>query len=133
MQRRELLEKMISTAIAMGLASPGLLASAQASEAAAEGPKETARWLERELRLLAAKDSSEQSTPMFLALENLATDASPGTAAISHSNPELVAQFEHYADLLLQYKSNPDESDAVALIELMAGQELVPDTAAVCR
>ncbi len=144
MQRRELLEKLLNTALAMGLLTPLSLAAADANTpAAAPEPEsgdaaESAQWLEQELRQLAALDSSEQSVPMFLALENLTADTAAATLAATNPddgpvNTRLMATFERYADLLLQLKSHPDESDAVALIVLMARQELLPVSAQICR
>lgn len=140
MQRRELLGSMLNTALAMGLLTPLSLAAANgnvatAGDAAGAGPDyapETAQWLEQQLRELAARDSSEQSVPMFLALEDLAPHGSAASLANGSLNPELTARFEHYADLLLQFKSNPDESDAVGLIVLMARRGLVPGWAEMC-
>lgn len=132
MQRRELLERMISTAMAMGLISSGSLAAANTAGSGSASPAGTARWLESGLRQLAAKDSSEQGVPMLLALENLANSPAPAMAE-SAMNRELVAKFERYADLLLQYKSAPDENDAVALVVLMAAEDLLPETMALCR
>lgn len=133
MQRRELLEKMISTAVAMGLVSSCSLAFAHPADPKTEDSAETVRWLEHHLRALAARDSSEQSTPMFLALENLSTGAPANVSPVPGENAELLARFERYVDLLLQFKTNPDESDAVALVVLMAQRELVPDVLEFCR
>jgi hypothetical protein len=133
MQRRELLQKLLDTALAMGLLAPLSLAAAHAQSTAAgtAALPETASWLEHQLRQLAALDSSEQSVPMFLALENLADGAAAPPAAAS-LNPELLAQFERYADLLLQFKPNADENDAVSLVVLIARQGLVPGSMEMC-
>jgi hypothetical protein len=135
MQRRELLEKLLDTALAMGLLAPLGLAVAHAQPAPEAPPaaeSETAAWLEHQLRQLAALDSSEQSVPMFLALEDLADGAAAAPPAATSLNPELLAQFERYADLLLQFKPNADENDAVSLVVLMARQGLVPGSAEMC-
>jgi len=135
MQRRELLEKLLDTALAMGLLAPLGLAVAHAqpvSEASPATDLETATWLDHQLRQLAALDSSEQSVPMFLALENLADGPAAAPAAGAALNPELLAQFERYADLLLQFKPNANENDAVSLLVLMARQGLVPGSMEMC-
>lgn len=133
MQRRELLEKMISTALVAGLLTPLSLAAEGSAGVGPESSSETPQSLERQLRQLARRDSSEQSTPMFLALENLASQTAVVTPPPGQLNAELAAKFEHYADLLLQYKSSADESDAVALIVLMARQQLVPGAMEECQ
>jgi len=140
MQRRELLERMISAALAAALLAPLSLAAADSTVSKSESSSLTAKALERQLRYLAMRDSSEQSTPMFLALENLAVDTDTGNRTpgeypeqFPHPlNKELTAKFEYYADLLLKYKSQPNESDAVELIVLMASQELVPGAMEDC-
>jgi hypothetical protein len=131
MQRRELLQKVITAAIAAGI--PGLWSSAWAHphpcEVEAAENLELFKW---KMQQRAARDSSEQSTPMFLALENL--DAPAGQAAYipDSFNQELFVSFERYVDLLLQYKPEPDESDVAVLIEMLAARELVPVNAELC-
>lgn len=71
MQRWELLEKMISTVLAAGLLTPLSLAAEGSAGVGFENSSETPQSLERQL---ARRVSSEQSTPMFLALENLAPE-----------------------------------------------------------
>lgn len=69
---------------------------------------------------------------MFLGLENLVETPGQQHFVAGQMNKELTAKFERLADLLLQYKPEPDESDVAALIVLMAEQELVPEAARFC-
>lgn len=126
MNRRDLLEELVKAAIAAGLLSPWSLISAQPQNACEEVPPDTPASLKRQLQRLAARDDSEQSTSMYLALENLSGSSGSVAYVPDKLNQALLQKFEHYVDLLLQFKSEPEEGDAVALIELMAAEELLP-------
>jgi hypothetical protein len=131
MQRRELLQKLISAAVAAGLLGAWSAVSAH-PHACERDDAEDLEAFQWKLQRRAMKDSSEQSTPMFLALENLALAPDQPEFVPGPFNQELAARFERYVNLLLEYKPQPDESDVAALVELLAEQELVPVNAGMC-
>lgn len=131
MQRRELLESMINTALALGLLGhgAGLQAHPHICETDAAESTEALQW---QLQRWARRDTSEQSAPMFLGLENLAASDPLQSYVPDQLNQQLAAKFERYADLLLQFKPEADENDVAALVVLLAEQELVPEAARLC-
>ncbi len=70
MQRRELLEMMINTALALGLLGRGVSVQAHPHACAAEDEGDAAS-LRQQLQYWASYDGSELGVPMVLGLENL--------------------------------------------------------------
>lgn len=131
MQRRELLEMLVSAALAAGVL--GRAAGVQAHpHACDERAKDDAATLRQRLEYWARYDGSELGVPMLLGLENLAAAAGQPPRIPGALNQQLAAQFERYVNLLLQYKPEPEESDVAALLVLMAEQGLIPDAARSC-
>jgi hypothetical protein len=132
MQRRELIQKVLSAAAAAGLLGPLSLTSASAHECTSAGLHDSAESLRRGLKRMAMLDSSEQGIPMLLTLENLAADSTVTKFLPDAFNAEVVEKLGHYVDLLLQHKPEPEESDVAALIVLIAAADLLPADAGVC-
>lgn len=131
MQRRELLETMVHTALALGLLGHGASLRAHPHECAAQEEGDAAS-LRQQLQYWARYDGSELGVPMVLGLENLNPPAAQADRAADALNEKLTAQFEHYVDLLLQLKPEPDESDVAALLVLLAEHALIPDAVRSC-
>ena len=132
MQRRELIQKVLSAAAVAGLLGPLSLTSTTAHECNSAGLHDSAESLRRSLKRMATLDSSEQGIPMLLTLENLAADPTGAKFVPGAFNVEVVEKLERYVDLLLQYKPEPEESDVAALIVLIAKADLLPTDAGVC-
>lgn len=131
MQRRELLEMMINTALALGLLGRGASVQAHPHPCAANDECDAVS-LRQKLRHWARYDGSELGVPMVLGLENLAAPGQQAPRTPDEFNRRLAGQFEHLVDLLLQFKPAPDESDVAALLVLMAESGLIPDAARSC-